>query len=380
MRTLTLMGDDLRTHRIETNGIHLHVVESGPADGPAVVCCHGFPESWWSWRYQIDPLVKAGFRVVAPNQRGYGNLRSAEVAYQAALALDPEYADAWAGLAQTYALLPIYVWSGDPGAHESTDTYALAFDAAEHALRLDPKSSAALTARGSLREITRFDWAGTEADYRAAIAANPRDSTAHQWLGEMFTNERRWKEAQEQFDAALAIDPLSAVIHFAKAMSLALQGQLEASLPLFDKALALAPGFLEPLNMKTSVLIDLGRYDEAAGVAASLPETKRDENLKIIAALRDPSRKPEAVKFVLEHGGDGVILKPAQLARLGEYELAMTELQRLFAAKAPFRDYLYVLPRFEPLRKDPRFQALLKEIGLPLAANQPALPATDTPH
>jgi len=299
------------------------------------------------------------------NQRGYNNLRSAEVAFKAALALDTDYADAWAGLAQTYALLPIYVWS-DPGARDSVDTYPRAFEAAEHALQLDPKSSAALTARGSLREIVRFDWAGAEADYRAAIAANPRDSTAHQWLGEMFVNERRWAQAKTEFSAALAIDPLSAVIYFSKAESLALEGQPEASLPLFDKALALAPGFLEPINFKTTVLIDLGRYDEAAALASSLPETKRDEYLKVIAALRDPRRKPEAVKFVLEHGGNGVILKPVQLARLGEYELAMTELQKLFAAKAPFRDYLYAIPQFEPLYKDPRFQALLKQIGLPL--------------
>ncbi len=72
------MGDDLRTHRIETNGIHLHVVESGPADGPAVLCCHGFPESWYSWRHQLRALGDAGYRVLAPDMRGYG--RSAKPA------------------------------------------------------------------------------------------------------------------------------------------------------------------------------------------------------------------------------------------------------------------------------------------------------------
>ena len=72
------MGDDLRTHRIETNGIHLHVVESGPPDGPAVLCCHGFPESWYSWRHQLRALGDAGYRVLAPDMRGYG--RSAKPA------------------------------------------------------------------------------------------------------------------------------------------------------------------------------------------------------------------------------------------------------------------------------------------------------------
>jgi pimeloyl-ACP methyl ester carboxylesterase len=58
-------------HRfIETNGIRMHFVEEGA--GPLVVLCHGWPESWYSWRHQIPALAEAGFRVVAPDQRGYG--------------------------------------------------------------------------------------------------------------------------------------------------------------------------------------------------------------------------------------------------------------------------------------------------------------------
>jgi len=55
---------------IETNGIRLNVAEQG--DGPVVLLCHGFPESWYSWRHQIGALAAAGFRVVAPDMRGYG--------------------------------------------------------------------------------------------------------------------------------------------------------------------------------------------------------------------------------------------------------------------------------------------------------------------
>ena len=59
------------THRmIETNGIRLHVAEQG--EGPLVILCHGFPECWYSWRYQLPALAKAGFRAVAPDLRGYG--------------------------------------------------------------------------------------------------------------------------------------------------------------------------------------------------------------------------------------------------------------------------------------------------------------------
>ncbi len=55
---------------IDTNGIRMHYVEAGA--GPLVVLCHGFPESWYSWRHQLQALAASGFRVVAPDQRGYG--------------------------------------------------------------------------------------------------------------------------------------------------------------------------------------------------------------------------------------------------------------------------------------------------------------------
>ena len=58
-------------HRFaHTNGIRMHYVEAGA--GPTVVLCHGFPESWYSWRHQLRALAEAGFRAIAPDQRGYG--------------------------------------------------------------------------------------------------------------------------------------------------------------------------------------------------------------------------------------------------------------------------------------------------------------------
>lgn len=61
---------ELKHRFVETNGIRMHVVEQG--EGPLVLLCHGWPESWYSWRHQIRDLAAAGYRVVAPDQRGYG--------------------------------------------------------------------------------------------------------------------------------------------------------------------------------------------------------------------------------------------------------------------------------------------------------------------
>jgi pimeloyl-ACP methyl ester carboxylesterase len=64
-------------HRfIETNGIQMHIAEKGA--GPLVVLCHGFPESWYSWRHQIEALAAAGYRVIAPDMRGYGQTDAPE--------------------------------------------------------------------------------------------------------------------------------------------------------------------------------------------------------------------------------------------------------------------------------------------------------------
>ena len=56
--------------RVQTNGITLNIAEAGA--GPLVLMLHGFPESWYSWRHQFEPLAKAGYKAVAPDMRGYG--------------------------------------------------------------------------------------------------------------------------------------------------------------------------------------------------------------------------------------------------------------------------------------------------------------------
>ncbi len=61
---------ELKQRKIEANGIRMHIAEQG--DGPLVIMCHGFPESWYSWRHQLSALAKAGFHAVAPDMRGYG--------------------------------------------------------------------------------------------------------------------------------------------------------------------------------------------------------------------------------------------------------------------------------------------------------------------
>src|SRR5580698_11099741 len=64
------MDTRLNNRLVSANGIRIHLVEAGA--GPLVLFCHGFPESWYSWRHQLTALAEAGYRAVAPDMRGYG--------------------------------------------------------------------------------------------------------------------------------------------------------------------------------------------------------------------------------------------------------------------------------------------------------------------
>ncbi len=107
---------DLRERYIETNGIKLHVMESGPSDGPMVLFLHGFPEFWYAWRKQIGYFADRGYLVVAPDQRGYNV--SDKPAGVAAYKID-ELAKDIIGLVDAYGRKQILLVGHDWGASVS---------------------------------------------------------------------------------------------------------------------------------------------------------------------------------------------------------------------------------------------------------------------
>jgi TolB-like protein/Tfp pilus assembly protein PilF len=304
------------------------------------------------------------------NRRGYLNLKSAEQAFQAALAADPEYVDAWAGLAQTQALIFEYSVN-DPDSPGRVDTSDQALDAAEHALRLDPHHSAALSVRAVVRGQYQFDWVAAEKDFRAAIASNPRDATALHWYGELLMYQRRWEEAGAQLDAAIAIDPLAPVLHLAKAHSLAFRGELEAALPIYEEALRLLPDMYVALKAKAFALLQLGRFDEAARVAGQMSGSEGQAMQALAAAMNDPTLTEQTVAILQADGPGGVSGRARMLLMLGRHDLALDQLERLFAEGDPLNAYLYCLTPFDALSSDPRYQALLGQLGLPLPGVTP---------
>jgi tetratricopeptide (TPR) repeat protein len=269
-------------------------------------------------------------------------------------------------MAEAYVVIPYHPRDTAGGEDAEAAIYAKAIEAANRALALDPDSSAALAARANARYVHDFDWRGAEEDFRAAIAADPHDVTAHQWYAELLLIQRRWQESEAQYATALAIDPLAAVVIFSHGTMQEFRGDAAAALASYDAALKLDPGLLVAQNGRIGALIELRRYDEAERMIESKPEPMRSVMLAVAAALRDPARKPAAIERIMKDDRNFVIAKPNHLAMLGAYDLALGELEREFDAQAPFRELANCLPSFNALRADPRFQALLKRINLPV--------------
>jgi len=105
------------THReLETNGIRMHVAEQGT--GPLVVLCHGFPESWYSWRHQLAALSAAGFHAVAPDMRGYGRTDApAEIEAYTLCHLVGDMVDLVGALGETSAVIAGHDWGAPVAWH-----------------------------------------------------------------------------------------------------------------------------------------------------------------------------------------------------------------------------------------------------------------------
>jgi pimeloyl-ACP methyl ester carboxylesterase len=107
---------DIRHRTVETNGIRLHVAEAG--SGPLVIMCHGFPESWYSWRHQIAALAEAGYHAVAPDMRGYGQSEAPkEIEAYTLLHLVGDIVGLAAALGETTAVVAGHDWGAPVAWH-----------------------------------------------------------------------------------------------------------------------------------------------------------------------------------------------------------------------------------------------------------------------
>ncbi len=300
------------------------------------------------------------------NKRTAENIKKAIEQFQQAADKDPDYALAYAGLADSYVLL-----IGEAGYPEG-DTLRKAKAFAQRALRIDDSLAEAYTTLALIHEKS-WQWDEAEKGYKRAIELNPNYPTAHQWYSIYLRDVGRFDEALTEIKRAQELDPLSLVINENIAEVYLLKGDVNSSIEQCKKVIELDPSFLwghNDLGMAylkqgnyTEALAELQRVVEGSGrVGSSLGNLgyalalsgKRSEALAILKELEGKYARQEAV------GKDLATV----YAGLGEQDQAFAWLEKDFQARSGYLSGIGWAPQFDSLRSDPRYADLMQRMGL----------------
>lgn len=293
-------------------------------------------------------------------QRSVAAFDSAIKYYSRALLLDPNYARAYAGLAETYVLLPEY---GGPSIPE---TLPLARAATERALALDPDLAEAYAASGYIKNVFEWDREAAELDYRRAIELDPDYATAHQWYAELLAQDRRWDESLAEARRAVELDPLSPAANMTLGSFLAYTGNPDDAIPIIERALDIVPDMAIAVYLLGSTHVmngDLAAaapvFDRLAELTGSEPEIYR----AYLAALSDPALIPAAVKALRRPNVFGNPGASEYLADLGQYDEALLALEQEYESRDPYLHWINANPCYDGFRSDPRFQDVLRRMN-----------------
>lgn len=301
-------------------------------------------------------------------QRGAA-LHEATEFFKQAIALDPNYAAAWAGLGQAYELLPWYKL----GPWQSS--LAQAQEAAERAVALDSNLAEGHTALATvLRDKLEFTAATRE--YLTALEKNPGSAETLNQYAQMLLRMGRLEEALKHERTATALDPLAANPRY-------IMGSILAGLHRFDEAIAAqktvmaqTPNFRYAGFQLAYYYLFIANYGEAEKEARAAA-AHVGENPETIAALvhaaADPAERPNALKLIAESKVGPYSLSkmtnPFWCAVLQSHEETLEQLQRWRDTSEQgeiFQDIQALWsPVFEPFRSDPRYQAILQSLGIP---------------
>ena len=315
------------------------------------------------------------------NRRTVAALRQSIDYFQRALALDAGFALAQAGLADAYAMLVIY------GALAPAEAMPLAKRLAADALTRRPDLAEALTTQAFVRAVSEWDWAGAEADFQRAIAANPQYPTAYQWYAvNSLMPFGRFSDAQTRLRQAQELDPLSPAIGATLGLLAYFARRPDEAERLYRDVLELDDGFALAHYFLAQALVEQRRYQEAIAALKRAAATggRTAEVLATwagVEALAGRTDSAEALLAELQAIAAAQYVSPVLVGQvllaLGRREAALASLEHGLQARAVEMIWLGVRPTFDVLRDNPRFTALLRQIGLPgpRAPTEPERPA-----
>jgi len=312
--------------------------------------------------YQL--YVKGRFYLA---QRTRESIYKALNQFNQAVAKDPNYAQAYAGLAYAYVLLFDRGWISPEEASPKIRS------AAQRAIELDPTLAEPHAALAALKELADWDWAGAEAEYRKAIGLNPNDTTSHHWYALLLQNLGRLKEALAEVEKALALDPASPQINANHAEILIDMHRYDDALALLNGLIAANPEFPVYYGTRGNLYWRLGKQD--ASVADRAMEMKKNGRPEWAEAFASGYREAKlkgactALIEMLKDDSQREYLSPNEMARyyglMGDRDHTFEWLEKGYAQRSSRMEYLKTEDYLEPFHSDPRYIDLLKRMGLP---------------
>lgn len=317
----------------------------------------------------VDDFYLAG--IYSSEQRTPETLERAEQDFESAIAKDPNFAPAYAALANTYILLREYYVMPDE------EAFTKAKAAAQHAVALDPRLSEAHASLGFIDFFWSWDSAGAEREFRTALSCDPSSANAHHWYGSILTHEGRFQQATEQLNIAQQLEPTSAAILSTRALALGLNGHRAEAVDMLEELISESPGVSSPHAILATLSRieppDWGRYLEEMRRAAELRQS--DERLQVADAAEPAFRSGGARAMWTAILATEEKLHPASADRtflmidaeaaLGKNDAAFADLNQLAQRHETDVRGILIDPTLAPLRRDRRFQQLLQAVGLP---------------
>jgi TolB-like protein len=296
------------------------------------------------------------------NMQGYRELKQALDYFRQAVEEDPEFALAWAGLAQTYAVLPIH------GPYPVDSAVLKGSSAAATAIAKDPSLADAYAAMGQIVQNFERDLRGAESYYRRALGYQPNHAMAHQWYAEALMLMGRHADAATHVARVLAVDPLAPTALFADALLSTLRGRPDAALATWRDLGRLHPDFTPGLVQHALAAAAAQRHDEAARalgrLAAQLPAHAATYDA-VGAALRDGAARPAAVAAISADEALPPSERAAWYVLAGAREPAMQALEQARVSADDINlPYIVVHPVMQPLHRDARFRELAAELDV----------------
>jgi Tfp pilus assembly protein PilF len=287
--------------------------------------------------------------------------------FQQAIDKDPNYALAYAGIADSYLIKGGFFYSAPP-----TELYPKAKDAAVKALAIDDQLAEAHTSLAWVKTQYDWQWADAETEFKQAIALKPNYPTAHHWYGFFLVSMRRFDEAIAEIKRAQELDPVSLIISTDVGAILFMSHRDDQAIEQCEKTLELDPNFIQAHNILSLIYGHRSMYDQWLAErqkvltlsgksvdAASLGRIYAQSGYRGVMEDQLVKLKQRAKSHYVQ-----AFAMAVAYADLGDNDRAFEWLEKAYQERSPRMADIRVSRAAESLRADPRFPAFVRRIGL----------------